>query len=221
MVKRLLPFSLAILLVLTALRTHGAEDNAASALGFVCRIVPAQNIAVITPLSGVFAPDSRIRFYDDNGVTCGTGVVRSAYPDMVYISFETGSVECLKKGFIASSPLREEEAKAICQYSMNIPMVVEKGGTEGHTLPPNTIVLRYGGDPGTSVHFRHYAHDLGCRSCHHKDLDTRCNVCHPLQEGKFQEGKDQASIAECLRQKCMGCHKSHEGKSADCTWCHK
>jgi len=216
MAKRLLRFSLVVLLALPALRTSGAEDNAASALGFVCRVVSAQNVAVVTPLSGAFVPDSPIRFYDDNGALCGTGIVRSAYADMAYVFLETGSAECLKKGFIASSPQLEKEAKAMCRYSMNLPMVIEKGGPMSHNLPPNTLVLRYGGEPGTSVLFHHYAHDLGCRACHHKDLDTRCNECHPLQ-GR----KDKTSLAECLREKCMGCHKGHEGKSADCTWCHK
>ncbi|HEY5995692.1 MAG TPA: hypothetical protein VIU29_01660 [Candidatus Deferrimicrobiaceae bacterium] len=191
-------------------------DNAAPAYGFVCRIVSSGAVAVITPIQGAFAPDHRIRFYDDNGAVCATGIVRSAYPDLVYVAVEGGTVDFLHKGFIASSDNMTADVRMICGFSMNLPMVIEKGAGSGHRVPPNVIVLNYVENAMKPVYFRHYAHDLGCRTCHHEDLDTPCKSCH--LEGLVAK---KVSFGECVREKCMGCHKAHEGKSAECVWCHK
>jgi hypothetical protein len=214
--KRSLVFLFAILLVLPATSPGEGPDNAASGWGFVCRVLSTQGTAVVSPLSGMFVPDSRILFLDERGERCASGIVRSVYPDLAYITLESGSAESLKKGFIASSPKGEGEARMLCGYSLNLPYVIEKGGTEGHRLPPNVLVLNYSENAVKPVYFSHYAHDLGCRKCHHKDLDRACKDCHPLTPTGTRE-----TLGDCLRDRCMGCHKDHEGKSADCAWCHR
>ena len=213
--KRSLVLLVAILSFLPASGTGEGPDNAASGYGFVCRILSAQGTAVVTPLSGMFVPDSEILFLDEKGERCGSGVVSSVYPDLAYVTIESGSADALKKGFIASSPKREGEAKMLCGYSMNLPFVIEKGGPRGHRLPPNVIVLNTGENVVKPIYFRHYTHDLGCRKCHHKDLDRACKDCHPVKATGEQD-----TLGECFRDRCMGCHKGQAGRSADCAWCH-
>jgi len=214
--KRALVLLVAILSFIPSSSPGEGPDNAASGWGFVCRVLPAQGTAVVTPLSGIFVPDSRIFFLDEKGERCGSGIVRSVYPDLAYVTIESGSAETLKKGFIASSPKGEGEARMLCGFSLNLPYVIEKGGNRGHTLPPNVVVLNTNENTAKPVYFRHYSHDIGCRKCHHKDLDRACKDCHPLNPTGTQE-----ALGDCLRDRCMGCHKGHDGKSSDCAWCHK
>ncbi|HWS16015.1 MAG TPA: cytochrome c3 family protein [Candidatus Methylomirabilis sp.] len=215
MEKRSLVLLVAILLTIPA-SSPGEEPNGVEAgWGFVCRVLSSQNTGVVTPLSGIFAPDSRIFFLDEKGERCGSGIVRSVYPDLAYITLEGGTAESLKKGFIASTPKGEGEARLLCGFSLNIPFVMEKGGNQGHKVPPNVIVLNYVDNAVRPVYFRHYSHDLGCRKCHHKELDRPCKDCHPLKP----TGKQEA-LGDCLRDRCQGCHKGHEGMSAGCVWCH-
>jgi len=196
-------------------------DNAVQAIGFVCRVQTHRNVAVVTSLSGIFPLDSPIRFLDEEGNLCATGIVRSSYPDLSYVVLDTGSAEDLKKGFVAHSPGAEEEAKILCQYSMNLPMILDKEGKAGHNLPPNTIVINYIASRMKPVFFRHYLHDFGCRTCHHHDLDTPCRRCHPTAENATGLGTNPVGFGDCIRTKCIGCHRDYEGASADCVWCHK
>lgn len=215
MASRFLPCLVALLLAVPAPGAGEAPDNAATALGYVCRVLSARGEAVVAPLAGSFSVDSRLRFYDDTGQPCATGVVRSAYSDLAYVTLETGSVECLKKGFLVSSGEAEGAVRLLCQYSMNLPMVIERGTRPGHAIPKNVIVLNYSETMLAPVYFRHYEHDLGCRKCHHQDLDTPCKSCHPLKDG------GRTTLPECMRKRCAGCHLSHEGKSSECVWCHR
>lgn len=217
MERRSLVFLVAILMFLPGTSPGDGPDNAASGWGYVCRVLSTQGMAVVTPLSGIFEQDSRIFFLDEKGERCGSGIVRSVYPDLAYITIESGSAEALKKGFIASSPKVEGEARMVCGYSMNFPFLIEKGGGRGHILPPNVLVLNYNENAVKPVYFRHYTHDLGCRKCHHKDLDSACKDCHPPTPTETMG----ETLADCLRDRCMGCHKGHDGKSSDCVWCHK
>lgn len=214
--KRFLVLLVVILSFIPASGAGEGPDNAATGYGFVCRVLTTQGTAVVTPLSGIFVPDTRIFFLDEKGERCGSGVVTSVYPDLAYVSVESGSADALKKGFIASSPKGEGEARMLCGFSLNLPYVIEKGGTRGHALPPNVVVLNYNENAVKPVYFRHYSHNLGCQKCHHKDLDRSCKDCHPLSPTESQE-----TLGDCLRDRCMGCHKGHEGVSSDCTWCHK
>lgn len=206
----------ALLLATAALAPAGDTDNASSAYGFVCRLIPGSSLAVVTPLHEMFSPGSRVRFYDDRGEVCATGVVRSSYRDLAYVAVEGRSMERLRKGFIVSSPESSEEARMFCPFSRNIPLVIEKGVRAGHAVPPNVIVIRFRKDRVRPVYFRHYVHEMGCRSCHHRELDTPCRSCHPAEEG----AEAKISFGECARQKCMGCHEGHKEKSEECVWCH-
>jgi hypothetical protein len=214
--KRSLALFFAFFLFVPASSPGGDPDSAGPGWGFVCRVLPSQNTAVVTPLSGMFVPDGRIFFLDEKGERRGSGIVRSVYPDLAYVTLESGSADALKKGFIASSPKGEGEARMLCGFSLNLPYVIEKGGNQGHRIPPNVIILNYDDNAVKPVYFRHYSHDIGCRKCHHKDLDRACKDCHPLVPTGTQE-----TLGECLRDRCMGCHKEHDGKSAECAWCHK
>lgn len=213
--KRSLVLLVAILLAFPASSPGEETDVAESGWGFVCRVLSTQNTGVVTPLSGIFVPDSRIFFLDEKGERCGSGVVRSVYPDLAYITLDGGTAEVLKKGFIASTPGGEREAKMLCRFSLNIPFVMEQGGTPGHKVPPNVIVLNYVDNAVRPVYFRHYSHDLVCRNCHHREPDRPCKECHPQKPSGIRE-----ALGECLRDRCLGCHKGHEGKSAGCAWCH-
>lgn len=204
-----------ILLVAPGISFAGETHPEALTYGFVCRVVSSRSLAVISPLKGVFSLDSRVLFHDEEGTVCATGVVRSAYKDLAYVAVDNGSVEDLKRGFVASSA-DSEEVQMICRYAMNLPLVIEKGVRPGHVVPPNVIVINYVEKTMSPVFFRHYAHDLGCRTCHHKDLDTPCRNCHPVRE---DAGK--VTFEECVRHRCVGCHEKHEGKSAECAWCHQ
>ena len=215
MAKSLLIPLCVILLAAPGISPAGDTDNEALTYGFVCRIVSSRSLAVITPLQGVFSLGSRVLFHDDTGAICATGVVSSTYPDLAYVAVDNGAMEILSRGFIASSA-DSEEIRVICRYSMNIPMVIEKGVRPGHVVPPNVVVINYIENTMRPVYFRHYAHDLGCRTCHHKDLDTPCKSCHPVRNGD-----DKVPFADCVRQRCMGCHEGHRGKSAECVWCHR
>ena len=199
----------------------GDDGNAGQAMGFVCRVLTDRNVAVVTSLAGAFPMETRIRFMDDKGNTCAEGVVRSSYPDLAYVALDNGSVDCLKKGFLAFSPSLEEQAKVMCGYSMNLPMVIGKSGQPGHRIPPNAIVINYIEQTMRPVSFRHYAHDIGCRTCHHKDLDTPCRQCHSVDEDMRKTGSNKVAFGDCVRMKCIGCHRGHEGKSSECAWCHK
>jgi len=213
---------LVAILLLTPLPCgSGDADNAAQAMGFVCRVISDRNVAVISPLSGAFSLDSRVRFLDEKGTLCATGIVRSSYPDLAYVALDNGSVECLHAGFMAYTGPLEEQAKFLCGYSRNLPMVVGKDGQPGHRIPPNVIVINYIENSMRPVHFRHQAHDIGCRTCHHRDPDTPCSKCHPTAEEMKRLGGNRVGFGDCVREKCIGCHKGHEGKSADCVWCHK
>lgn len=185
------------------------------AYGFVCRVLETQEKVVITPLVGKFVPDREIRFYDDKGNFCCAGVVKSSYPDMAYVAIEPGKVELLKKGFMASFGGREEDVRVMCSYSMNFPLIIDNGTLRGHVVPPNVIVLNYIENAMKPVYFRHYAHNIGCRTCHHRDLDTPCSACH---DGGISV---KVTFEECVRGRCWGCHKTKDGASADCVWCHK
>jgi hypothetical protein len=221
MAKRFLGLLVTVLLSVPVPCGSGDADNAAQAMGFVCRILTDQNVAVVTPLAGSFIPDSPIRFLDDKGNTCATGIVRSSYPDLSYVALDNGSVDCLKKGFVAFAGPIEEKAKVLCKYSLNLPLVIGKDGKPGHSIPPNAIVINYIEQTMKPVSFRHYAHDIGCRTCHHKDLDTPCRQCHPTSEEAKRPGANRVDFGDCVRERCIGCHKGHEGKSSDCAWCHK
>jgi hypothetical protein len=221
MAKRLLVPLVAIILLTPVPCGSGEADNAAQAMGFVCRILSDQNVAVVSPLGAAFSPESRIRFLDEQGNTCATGVVRSAYPDLAYVALDNGSVDRLQNGFIAFAGPIEEQAKFLCGFSRNLPMVVGKNGQPGHRIPPNAIVINYIEQTMKPVSFRHYAHDFGCKTCHHRDLETPCRQCHPVKEEMRIPGGNQVAFGDCMRMKCIGCHKGHEGKSADCAWCHK
>lgn len=221
MAKRALVLLLTILLSVPVPCGGGEEDNAARAMGFVCRVLTDQNVAVVTSLAGAFPPEGRIRFMDDRGNTCATGIVRSSYPDLAYVALDNGSVDCLKTGFLAYSPSLEEQAKVMCGYSMNLPLVIGKNGKPGHRIPPNAIVINYIEQTMKPVAFRHYAHDIGCKTCHHKDLDTPCRQCHPTSEEAKRLGANRVDFGDCVRERCIGCHKGHEGKSSDCAWCHR
>ncbi len=215
MANRFLSLLVVLLFAIPAPCEGEGPDNAATALGYVCRVLSARGEAVVAPLAGAFSADSRLRFFDETGQLCATGIVRSAYSDLAYVSLESGSAECLKKGFLVSSGDSEEAVRALCQFSMNLPMVIERGTRQGHRIPPNVIVLNYSETMLAPVFFRHYEHDLGCRKCHHQDLDTPCKSCHPLKDG------GRTVLSECVRKRCMNCHRGHTGKSADCVWCHK
>lgn len=221
MAKRILVLLAAIMWAFPVPCGSGEADNSAQAMGFVCRVLSDQNVAVISPLGGTFTTDNRIRFLDEQGNTCATGVVRSAYPDLAYVALDNGSVECLRKGFIAFTGPLEEQAKYLCGFSRNLPVVVGKNGRSGHRIPPNAIVINYIEQTMKPVSFRHYVHDFGCRTCHHRDLDTPCRKCHPVNEEARRAGGNQVAFGDCVRMKCVGCHKDHEGESADCSWCHK
>lgn len=92
MVKRLLVLLAALLLSASLPPGSGEAGDIAPAMGFVCRVLPARNVAVVTSLTGLFPPDSRIRFLDDEGNICATGIVRSSYPDLSYIALDNGQV---------------------------------------------------------------------------------------------------------------------------------
>ena len=130
--KRSLALLFAFFLFVPASSPGGDPDSAGPGWGFVCRILPSQNTAVVTPLSGMFVPDGRIFFLDEKGERHGSGIVRSVYPDLAYVTIESGSADALKKGFIASSPKGEGEARMLCGFSLNLPYVIEKGGNQGH-----------------------------------------------------------------------------------------
>lgn len=221
MVKRLLVLLAAVLWSASLSPGSGKAGDIAPALGFVCRVLSAPNVAVVASLTGLFPPDSRIRFLDDEGNVCATGIVRSSYPDLSYIALDNGSVDSLKKGFVAFSPSLEEQARVLCKYSLNLPMMTDRNGRPWHALPPNTIVINYVENAMKPVSFHHYAHDFGCRACHHRDLDTPCRQCHPTLEEMRRLAPGKVGFAECIREKCIGCHKGHEGKSSECAWCHK
>lgn len=221
MAMRFLVLLVPVLLSVPASSATADADNAAKAIGFVCRVQTHRNVAVVTSLSGLFPLDSPIRFVDEEGNLCATGIVRSSYPDLSYIDLQTGSADVLKKGFVAYSPAAEEEAKILCQYSMNLPLLIDRGGRAGHTLPPNTIVINYIASRMKPVYFRHYIHDFGCKTCHHHDLDTPCRQCHPTGEVAAGPGAHPVGFGDCVREKCIGCHRDYEGASADCAWCHK
>jgi len=216
MARRCLGLLVAILLAVPVTAPGGETDNASSALGFVCRVVTAGNVAVVTTLSGAFVPQSRIRFYDDKGEQCATGVVRNTHTDLAYIALDSGSVECLKKGFVAYSGEQEEKAKAICRFSLNIPMFIEKAGRGSHTIPANVIVISAGDNGAGAIYFRHYVHDMECRKCHHHEIRKSCRECHPAEQGVVP-----LNYRECLRDRCMGCHKGREASSEECVWCHR
>lgn len=221
MTKRFLVLLVSFGFLLPAPPVMADADNAAQAIGFVCRVQTQRNVAVVTSLSGMFPLDTPIRFLDEEGNLCATGIVRSAYPDLSYIDLVTGSAECLKQGFVAYSPAAEEEAKILCRYSMNLPLIIGRDGKSGHSLPPNTIVINYIASRMKPVFFHHYLHDFGCKTCHHHDLDTPCTRCHPTGEAKAVAGRKSVSFGDCVREKCIGCHRDYEGASADCVWCQK
>lgn len=206
-----------VCLFLLALPVAGAGDpgdNEIRASGFVCRTISVRSVAVVTPLTGVFIPGAQIRFFDDTGNVCGTGTVRSAYSDLAYVAVDNVSVEALKKGFIAAAGSGDNEAKMLCGYSMNLPMVIEKGKEGGHTVPPNVVRIKYHDDSTKPVWFRHFKHDMECRTCHHRVLDAKCDSCHPI-------ARRTGNPEKCLREICTGCHKEHEDKTSECGWCHK
>ncbi len=215
MAKLLVALLFEILLAVPGVAFAEDADRESLAYGFVCRIVSSRSLAVVTPLQGMFSPGTHVRFHDEKGNVCAKGVVRSTYPDLAYVAVESGDLEILNRGFVVSTA-DSEEIRGICRYSMNIPMVIEKGVRPGHVIPPNVIVINYIEKAMRPVYFRHYAHDLGCRTCHHKDLDTPCKSCHPVEEEM-----DKVSFADCVREKCMRCHEKQAGKTAECVWCHK
>lgn len=221
MTMRFLVLLVPILVSVPPLPLAAGADNAAQAIGFVCRVQTRRNVAVVTSLSGIFPLGGPIRFLDDEGNLCATGIVRSAYPDLSYIDLETGSADRLKAGFVAYSPAAEEEAKILCRYSMNLPLIIGKEGKDGHTLPPNTIVINCIASRMEPVFFRHSLHDFGCKTCHHHDLDTPCRQCHPTAETAMGIGMNPVGFGDCVREKCIGCHRDYEGASSDCAWCHK
>jgi hypothetical protein len=190
-------------------------DVETNASGFICRTISDRSVAVVTPLTGFFVPGAQIRFFDDSGRLCGTGTVRSSYTDLAYVAVDNCPIEDLKKGFIASAGSADNEAKMLCGFSMNLPMVVEKGEGGGHNVPPNVLRIKYNDNSTKPVWFRHYRHDMACRTCHHRQLDAPCKSCHPTKRGSDMKA------GNCIKEICTGCHKEHKDKTSDCAWCHK
>jgi hypothetical protein len=204
-----------ILLSLPASSIGEEADNAATGNGFICRTISDGSVAVVSPLTGAFTPGSRIRFFDDTGQVCGTGTVKSAYSDLAYVAVDNCSPDTLKKGFIASAGEGDNEARMLCGFSMNLPMLLEKGGGEAHAVPPNVLRIKYNDNATKPVWFRHYKHDMACVKCHHRGLDTPCKACHPTKKGKDQKA------GGCIKEICTGCHIEHKDKTSECGWCHK
>ncbi len=206
------------LFLLLALPVPGVgegPDNAARASGFICRTITDQSIAVVSPLTGSFLPGSQIRFFDDAGKICGTGVVKSAYFDLAYVAVDNVSMDQLRKGFIASAGSGDNEAKLLCGFSLNLPMVVGTAKEGGHNVPANVLRIKYNDNSTKPVWFRHYKHDMECRTCHHRELDAPCKSCHPVKRDK------ELNAGSCIKEICTGCHKEHKDKTSDCAWCHK
>jgi hypothetical protein len=206
---------LSLFLLLLPVPSPGAPpESGPPASGFICRTIPDRSIAVVSPLGGVFTKGVRIRFFDDKGELCGTGTVQSAYSDLAYVAVDNCPIERMKKGFIASAGSGDNAAQMLCGYSMNLPMVIGQGSEGGHTVPPNVIRIKYHDNTTKPVWFRHYKHDMACRTCHHRQLDAPCKECHPLT--KKGDKPDR-----CLREICTGCHKEHPDRMSECAWCHK
>jgi hypothetical protein len=217
--RRALLVSLCMALLLAPVASPGDDaEKASGANGFVRRFLVSQSVVVVIPLSGRFASGEKVRFYDDKGEDCGGGAVKSVYEDMVYVSVEGPELETLKAGFIASAGGREEDIKRLSRISMNLPLVMEKGGS-GRSVPPNVITLNYSESGLRPVYFHHYSHTFDCKTCHHKDLDSPCKTCHSVVNKN--KGTKHVSAESCIGERCMGCHAKHQGKSADCVWCHK
>ena len=134
--------------------------------------------------------------------------------NLAYVAVDNCPIDRLKKGFIASAGDSDNEAKMLCGYSMNLPMVVGQENEGGHNVPPNVLRIKYNDNSTKPVYFRHFKHDMACRTCHHRSLDAPCKSCHPL-------GKTGESIERCVRDICTGCHKEHKDKTSQCGWCHK
>jgi hypothetical protein len=207
-----------LFLMLLPVSVNGEPPGAppADASGFICRTIPDRSIAVVSPLTGGFAKGMSIRFFDDTGALCGTGIVQSAYSDLAYVAIDNCPVERLKKGFIASAGSGDNEAKMLCGFSMNLPMVIERGKEGGHSVPPNVVRIKYNDNSTKPVYFRHFKHDMACVTCHHREIDTPCKSCHPVKRGK-----EELKTDSCLREICTSCHKEHKDRTSECAWCHK
>lgn len=213
-----IPTILFLSLALSFVPANGAsteDDNAARAGGFVCRTVSDQSLAVVMPFSGIFIPGAVITFHDEQGKVCASGTVKSSYPDLAYVEVDNAATDCLKKGFIATAGPPDNTVKLLCGYSMNFQMVLEKGGSAGHKVPPNVISLRHGKSSTSPVAFHHYEHSMECWKCHHRSIDEPCKSCHPRKADKVD------SVAACIREICTACHKEQGERTAKCTWCHK
>jgi len=221
MPRRILAIWFLLLSSVPAFQARGNADNAASALGFVSRIQSHRNVAVVTSLSGSFPLNTRIRFLDEQGNLCATGIVRSSYSDLSYIDLETGSADRLKKGFVACSPDMEGDAKVLCRFSMNLPLIFDRGEMVGQALPPNSIVIQFRDSRMKPVFFRHYLHDFGCRTCHHHDLSTPCRQCHPTVNETAGVGTNPVRFAYCVWEKCIGCHRDLADATDACARCHR
>lgn len=80
---------------------------------------------------------------------------------------------------------------------------------------PGTV--NFAGGKKGKVTFDHKKHsaDIKCKSCHHKEPDTRCNTCHKAKKGENISAKD------AFHKSCKACHKKEKKGPTKCKACHK
>lgn len=212
MIRKIVSIALLLAINLLLVSYDKSEQQFSEAYGVVIRILPKQGRAVLFPVGGELTPRAEIKFYDDNGIYCVSGIVLSSYSDIAYVKVEEKDIGKLKRGFQAAIEGKEEYITFLSEYGLNLVWLMNSGYESGHLLPPNDISLDYLKRNASEVIFHHYLHKYSCDTCHHshhKATDTPCRSCHLSETAKKYIARDISSFDELVKIKCLECHKGN------------
>ncbi len=85
---------------------------------------------------------------------------------------------------------------------------------------PGKVKLDNGPGKKSAVEFDHKAHTThvaDCKTCHHKEKDTKCFKCHKLEASDTSK----VTLKKAAHKSCKDCHKKEKKGPTKCKECHK